>query len=360
MEKTVEVLFWCISGLFGIQFILSLYFSARMTNRLKKPDKFISSISIVIPFHNEELRMNELLNSLSKIPAEKKNIEVIFVNDHSNDGTQQLIKNRLAVPYSIISLEKKEGKKAAIHQGISVAKHEHILTLDADVKLPDLYLEAIFQLPDTDLIILPVNMSGQSFFQRIFSIEFQWLQVLTFGLSKPILCNGANLLFRKSAYYSTFSRRSDFDLPSGDDVFLLRAFINADMRIMRFYDDTLMVETQAPSSISELLKQRKRWISKFRRMATFSNAMPLVFLVSLQLAFLVAVAVVFFNPLFLIPLTVKLITEFLIAAHFGYRYAEIFWLVLFHQFWYPMYIFLLLFPTKKESRWEFKTDSFQA
>lgn len=72
-------------------------------------------------------------------------IELIFVDDHSTDGSIEVIKAHLKVPHRIVISESEKGKKNAIHQGVLNAQHDYILTLDADVELKPFYLERLLE-----------------------------------------------------------------------------------------------------------------------------------------------------------------------------------------------------------------------
>ena len=133
--------------------------------------------------------------------------------------------------------------------------------------------------------------------------------MLTFGSKKPILCNGANLLFNKTAYLNAYKGRTDFDLASGDDAFLLQNFMRDSRHISRVNAEELTVKTEAPHTLSELLKQRKRWVGKFNRMADKKSLFMLLILIVIQVAFVASLVLTFYNVIFVIPLALKFISE---------------------------------------------------
>ena len=313
----------------------------------------IKNISVIIPFHNEESRIGDLIESLNNQREWFENSELIFVDDFSDDLTEKMIREKLKRPFQIIHLSKKKGKKQALHEGIQKAKNDFILTLDADVKFGENYFQNLFKLPQVDMIILPVTMVSKTIFQELASIEFAWLQLLTFGSKKPILCSGANLVFKKTAYQSSFNSRTDFDIASGDDVFLMQSFSTKKNKVDRFLDDELSVETKAPSGIMNLLRQRKRWLSKFSKMADIKNTKLVLFLIILQIAFIISITAIPFYPYFLFLVALKIITEFM--ATINYRHSNIlilFPLTIINQIWYPVYLLLLCFPLRGDAKWK--------
>ncbi len=51
------------------------------------------NLSLIIPVKNEENQINLTLNKLNSFKKKIKNIEVIFINDFSDDKTEHLIKS---------------------------------------------------------------------------------------------------------------------------------------------------------------------------------------------------------------------------------------------------------------------------
>ena len=166
-------------------------------------------VSFIIPFKNEGQRLSPIIDAFNNAEWHE-HFEVIFIDDHSDDSSYQKLLSKLDIPYRILRLRKTVGKKNAIAFGVQQATYEHIHTMDADVYFDAKYLFNISCLPANDLTILPVNLTGNSIFQKLNSVEFQWLQTITFSLARlkqPLLCNGANLSFTKSAFLNALKIR---------------------------------------------------------------------------------------------------------------------------------------------------------
>jgi poly-beta-1,6-N-acetyl-D-glucosamine synthase len=99
-------------------------------------------ISIVIPFRNEAQHLPFLLNSLLKQNTSAGQTELIFVDDHSEDNGQDIIKNFFVTNPNfrarLISLSDigLHGKKAAQKTGVDAASFDVIAFTDADCELP--------------------------------------------------------------------------------------------------------------------------------------------------------------------------------------------------------------------------------
>ena len=88
-------------------------------------------VSIVIPFHNAEKYIENCLNCVKE--QIYKNIEVIFVDDGSDDDTVAILRKNSDPSVKLISLQK-SGVSVARNAGIHEAKGEYITFWDIDDK----------------------------------------------------------------------------------------------------------------------------------------------------------------------------------------------------------------------------------
>ena len=101
-----------------------------------------NSLTIIFPFYNEENRINKSLDKISKFV--KFNIsldlEIIFVNDGSNDRTDKIIHEFLEINdkkiYKYFKKNKNMGKGYALKIGVKNAEKDWILTSDIDLSVP--------------------------------------------------------------------------------------------------------------------------------------------------------------------------------------------------------------------------------
>lgn len=94
-------------------------------------------ISAVIPVYNEVDSLDELHRELSEVAAaEGYELEIIFIDDGSNDGSWETIERLAAQDERIrgIRFRRNFGKAAALTAGFSEARGEYVLTLDADLQ----------------------------------------------------------------------------------------------------------------------------------------------------------------------------------------------------------------------------------
>jgi biofilm PGA synthesis N-glycosyltransferase PgaC len=315
----------------------------------------LDQISVIVPFRNEEDRLDPLLESLK---GQNVLPEIIFVNDHSEDEGKRLIEESLGNKVKIIDLRTgQEGKKEAIHHGIIEAGGSTILTLDADVKLPDNYFETLLENKFADLNILPVKMEGDSLWGQFFAWEYK-LQSLgnrvTDFYNRPIVCSGAHLLFAKDKFLQTWEERNDKQLASGDDQFLLKAFREKYWSVNLISVDKVTLETPSEESFMAGINQRKRWLGKSAKVGDlYANIMGTLVLL-LQLIFYTAIVVSMTVGLrwAIVLLSLKTVADVYWMWHEDDSRAEVV-LSTKHALMYPLYLFpFLFFSLSLSGKWK--------
>lgn len=231
-------------------------------------------VSIVVAFRNEEKHLPRLLASLSSLAYPKACLEIILVNDHSEDAFDQVINTFPEDSFSLKVLTLEDslfGKKKALSKGIASAKGEWILTTDADCSMGSEWLVTMLSHAEQSgahFVFGPVVFRNEGRFLYDFqSIEFASLigsGAALWNMKLPTMCNGANLLYKKSLVEGGNIYGQNTHLASGDDEFLMHEIVKADHRRVSFVKrKEALVETEASSSWSSFFQQRKRWASKW-------------------------------------------------------------------------------------------------
>lgn len=103
------------------------------------------SFSVILPTLNEKDHILDLIEEISNIFKNKKIIyEIIIVDDSSIDGTQDIVENELErKPFlKLIKRQHKVRNLAdSINEGISLAKFNFVIWMDADFQHPPKYIE---------------------------------------------------------------------------------------------------------------------------------------------------------------------------------------------------------------------------
>lgn len=278
---TLLLNFLVVASLLGsICYALFLGFMSRYWSMGKKKYQSIRNekqwdnypfVSIIIPARNEAANITACLRSILAQNYPKDRMEVIIVDDHSEDQTAEQVKTLVGQNVQLLSLANdKRGKKAALSAGIGVASGEIIITTDADCTMHENWLRSILCLflAGNDMVLGPVRIISK---QRTFLEAWQGLDVCgtllmtgaAVSMGHPILANGANFAFRKKLYSDLGGFTGNEHRASGDDIFLLqKAVQNANTKIAFTYHQEATVATQATESWTSLFWQRLRWASK--------------------------------------------------------------------------------------------------
>jgi glycosyltransferase involved in cell wall biosynthesis len=93
-------------------------------------------ISVVIPTLNEEANIGRLILEIIKVYPEG-GVEVVVIDGNSTDGTQEIVRG-FSSTYSNVRLvvQKSRGFANALAEGITAARGEVIVTMDAENHLP--------------------------------------------------------------------------------------------------------------------------------------------------------------------------------------------------------------------------------
>ena len=293
----MTVIFSLILGLYSLLLLTFLFGWVRI-RRQPVPIKDPSSprISIVVAMRNEASNIENLIHDLSAIIYPAENFEVLLVNDHSTDSTFEETKLRIKdLPrFRLFDLpDGLEGKKEALRFGIAEARFEIIATTDADCRFSKNWLGCIslyFQQPETKMLVGVVRLTeSDSFFTRLQVTEFNSLvgsTAATIGLGHPILCNGANLSFRKEVFNEVHGYEGNLGIASGDDEFLLRKIFKRyplGIKFLNFYE--AIVSTDPQKELSVFIYQRIRWAGKWRHNSDLLARMLAIFILASHFAF---------------------------------------------------------------------------
>ena len=321
----------------------------------------LEKITVLIPFRNEAESLPRVIQSIKN--SNKLPLEIIFINDHSTDTGLAFLQEQInELPITIVSLpDVKSGKKEALRYGMEHAHGDYYLTLDADVFFGPNYFAELETLPTAHLWILPAILVGQSKRQLWQEIDLHIMNAINvglYGLFRPVIASGANLLFSKSAFLTADDYSSHQHISSGDDLFLLRDFRKKGKDIRLISDPLLAVYTYAPKGIVAFLHQRIRWISKTSKVKDhFATGLGVIQTV-LSVAFYTLLGIYLFKEQYsemLFLLCVKTGLDLIFYAGYFFRFKRILvWLLIpGYQVIFPCYnlLLLVLIPTFK-AKWK--------
>jgi cellulose synthase/poly-beta-1,6-N-acetylglucosamine synthase-like glycosyltransferase len=331
----VAVIFIFFVLYFGLLMILYSGFVRIIEQAQPEATKSIHSLSVIVPFRNEEQNIFNVLGDLfqQNYPTEK--FEILLVNDHSEDHSMQ--KAEEAIKMSSFSKcifihPAKSGKKAAITEGVRQASGDVIVTIDADCRVGRDWLKSINAIvvdQNIKMVFGAVRIEpDDSIFSNMQSIEFSSLigsGAASLAHGVPTMCNGANLAFRKETFNEVNGYEGNMQIASGDDEFLMRKISRKYPKGIAFnnYKPSIVI-TYAQSALSDFLAQRIRWAGKWRAHHDIKSKLLALFIFSFHALLLASPFFIMHNKLALVVFGVL----FLCKAIVEYRFLRIvnFWL----------------------------------
>lgn len=323
----INLFIWSVTAIAFAYFFVMLIITSgwfRLKRNDSKSVKELPQISLVIALRNEEENITNLLKGIYDQDYPQQNIEVILVDDHSEDQTRKLIgKFRKENKIDNIVLTKPTGigKKAAITHGVNLATGQLIVTTDGDCEMPETWLSKMvdyFLEFKPGLIIGPVVYHQErGILQKLFSVDFASLVASgagSIGAGFPLMGNGANMAFSRKAFLKIEEEMQGKEFASGDDVFLIHQMTKkfGKQSIHFLKDAEAIVRTKAPQHLSQFFSQRIRWASKAKAYrTTWSILVPVVVSIfNLMLAIVFAGG--FFKPWLFAIFILYILLKFLI------------------------------------------------
>jgi ubiquinone/menaquinone biosynthesis C-methylase UbiE len=204
------------------------YVVARALPRQQRSD---FSVSIVMPCRNEK---GNIEPAIQRMPHFGKHQEIIFVDGHSSDGTQDEIRRVMAAHNDKdikLLVQKHTGKGEAVREGFKESKGDILMILDTDLTVPPEDLPKFYRALASGKaeflngcrLVYPMEGEAMRLLNlianKLFAMTFTWL--LGERL-KDTLC-GTKVLFRKDyetlaqnrSYFGDFDPFGDFDLLFG-------------------------------------------------------------------------------------------------------------------------------------------------
>lgn len=235
-----------------------LLFSLKPRRHIKPIHLKDHLVSVIIPARNESLRIQPLLDSLKLY---KDDVEIIIVDDHSDDDTGLLASS---YGYQVVVPKERptgwKGKPWALDQGVTHAKGNIIVFLDADTVLLEQGLERIVSLfleTNTPLSIQPYHHMKTSI-ERL-SVFFNVLVVMaanTYTLLKNTLTPraffGPTQVMLKQDYLD-FATDPSVTSQVLEDIYLGKAFLKNGKRIRSIIGKNIISFRMYPEGFKDML-----------------------------------------------------------------------------------------------------------
>ncbi|HHZ64389.1 MAG TPA: glycosyltransferase [Flavobacteriales bacterium] len=341
-----------LTGIFTFTYCVLMLFYIRgwrkLSGKESRPTTHPSTrISVIVAVRNEEKVIKNCLLHLAQQDYPTHLFEVLVINDYCSDSTVQVaglaITSNSDFNCEILELRGESqltnNKKEAISHGVAEASGELIVTTDADCTMGKSWLSAIAAYYETNrpkMISAPVVFKAQpTLAGNLQGLEFIGLVAAgaaSIAIGHPVMCNGANLAYEKTAFNQVRGFAED-ESASGDDLFLMYKIAKLYPDGVRFLkSDKAIVTVQPEQTIKGFINQRMRWASKAKLLKDAHSFIVAIIVYATNLLVLIGAFCLILLPdfnelLFILIFSAKFIIDFIflfIATSF-FKMGSLMW-----------------------------------
>ncbi len=230
----------------------------------------LPSVSLLVAAYNEQAYIHETIESILRqhYPGQ---VEIIVIDDGSSDATADIVEEIIAatgcrpgLTLKLLRQSPNAGKAAALNLGLTQARHQVVVSLDADSLL---YRNALANLvttlvdgpPRTGAVAGTVLVRNSR--DNILTRLQEWDYFLGIAVVKRIqslyqgtlVAQGAFSAYRREA----LEQAGGWQPTVGEDIVLTWGLHELGYRVS--YAENAFVFTNVPESYGQFYRQRKRW-----------------------------------------------------------------------------------------------------
>ncbi len=221
------------------------------------------SVSILIPAHNEERVVGQLVRDL--LGQDYRQLEVLVIAHNCTDGTIESLRSISDPRVRVFELQTREsGKALALNHGLSRATGEIVAQFDADNRIldPQLVRRAVAYFltePHTEVIQCKIETKNEStnLLTRLQAVEYRIFSHLFWGgrnlIKLPCPIGGTGVFFRRGA----LERVGGWDNELVEDYDMYCKLVVS--KTMIAYKPDMVTWDEKPTTWATLLRQRSRW-----------------------------------------------------------------------------------------------------
>ncbi len=310
--------------------------------QIEETEMTLPTVTVVIPARNEAENIGALLQDLINQNYPKNLLEIIVVDDHSDDDTVRIAESFSEEQVKVLQLSqiltgtevKNAYKKKAIEIGVQCSESELIITTDGDCRVPREWVRTMVGIKNKShakLLTGAVIMRGtNTAFRKFQSLDFLGMMGITAAMLKMRIynmANGANLLYEKKAFEEVGGFKGIDHLSSGDDMLLMHKIAakhNGEVAYAKH--PQAVVYTQTESTLSAFLQQRFRWTAKSKdyqdKKMTWILGFVFLFVFSLLANAFGALFSMAIFKLFLFQLSVKIVVDYRLLKSTSAYYSK--------------------------------------
>lgn len=216
-----------------------------------------SSIAILIPVHNDALRLGSTLQSISDSASTVSiNISVTVCIDHSSDNSADVAKNARV---NVIFNNSAQGKWHAIRALISSTNAEWIGLVDAGSIWPKTLLSTVITSISSNVVaVAPAyGIKNSGMIEKILWWIERNIKSLEARTGGPVAVHGATVFYLRSALLEVFKTTADRDYSNDDVVIPLLIRSNNPTKEIVYLKESVVSDVGAKSDTKDFGRRRR-------------------------------------------------------------------------------------------------------
>ncbi|MCX6737657.1 MAG: glycosyltransferase [Candidatus Parcubacteria bacterium] len=233
----------------------------------KKPNKITTStstlVSVLIPAHNEEAVVKNILSDL--LSQSYQNIEIIVIAHNCDDSTVEMARSIYDQRIKVFDYHTtKSGKALALNYGLQFVHGQVIAQFDTDNRIPDplLFNRAMFYFKNSDIDAvqgaLSTSNTQESLLTFLQEVEYDVFSCISWqgrdALKLPCFLAGTGIFITTK----TIKEVGGWSNSLVEDFELFTRLTLQKKKII--YADNIVVYDEKPSTWTAIMKQRSRWV----------------------------------------------------------------------------------------------------
>jgi cellulose synthase/poly-beta-1,6-N-acetylglucosamine synthase-like glycosyltransferase len=183
------------------------YLKGRRDRRCPSPTvPELPFVSMVVPAYNEAKHLPDKLANILKLDYPQDKLEVIFVSDGSNDGTNQILEDLNAPNVRTVFLRERHGKPLALNQAVMAARYGILVFSDAATLFDADALQKLirhFGKPGVGAVCGALRFRGTTVSEQTEGVYWRYesmLRLMESRLGATLTASGAIYALRRECY----------------------------------------------------------------------------------------------------------------------------------------------------------------
>ncbi len=266
---------WVVQVIWGlfllfpvVLMLLSLGFI--LNSKTKKIASPSLKVTVLVSARNEEKDFPSCIESLLNLEYPKELLQIILVNDRSEDGTKELVNTYALENDHVLALHTEdmpdthlEAKARGIAWGMKHATGDWVFITDADGEVhPQWLLHTLSSIDEQTgmtggaIVVKPTGFQG-----KLERITWAFVQTFNLGMSGwgvPFACVGPNMAIRKDIYDEAGGLENvEFNI--AEDLALLNMVTEAGKKVITPVSPETTITLKQVPSFKHYLSQLRRW-----------------------------------------------------------------------------------------------------